>query len=76
MEKQSMLKNWFCSHWIPACRRTQTDPCFSPYPKFKSNKIKYLSIKSDILNQTEEKVGNSLELIVTGNKYLSRIPMA
>jgi hypothetical protein len=42
----------------------------------KSKRIKDLSIKLNILNFIEEKVGNTLELIGTGNKFLNRTPTA
>jgi hypothetical protein len=38
--------------------------------------IKDLNIKPDTLNLIEEEVGNSLELIVTGDSFLNRTPMA
>jgi hypothetical protein len=38
--------------------------------------IKYLNIKPDTLNLIEDKVGNSLEHISTGDNFLNRIPMA
>jgi hypothetical protein len=44
--------------------------------KLKSKWIKDLHIKQDILNQTEQKVGKSLELIGTGRNFLNRIPMS
>jgi hypothetical protein len=41
------------------------DPYLSPYTKLKSKWLKDLNIKPDTLNLIEEKVGKSLELIVT-----------
>jgi hypothetical protein len=38
--------------------------------------IKELHIKPDILNLIEEKVGNSLEDMGTGRKFLNRTSMA
>jgi hypothetical protein len=52
------------------------DPYLSPCTKLKSKWIKDLNIKPDTLNQIEEKVGKSLELIGTGGNFLNRIPMA
>jgi hypothetical protein len=40
------------------------------------NGSKNLNIKLDTLNLIEEKVGNSLEHIGTGDNFLNRIPMA
>ena len=48
----------------------------SPCTKLKSNWIKDLSIKSDILNLIEEKLGKILELIGTGGNFLNRTPIA
>ena len=44
--------------------------------KLNSKWIKDLNIKPDILNLIEEKVGNTLEHIVTGDNFLNRTPMA
>jgi hypothetical protein len=51
------------------------DPYLSPSTKLKSNWIKDLNIKPDTLNLIEEKVGKSLEFIVTGEIFLNRTPM-
>ena len=45
------------------------DPYLSPYTKLKSKWLKDLNIKPDTLNLIEEKVGKSLELIVTVGKF-------
>jgi hypothetical protein len=52
------------------------DPYLSPCTKLKSKWIKDLNVKPGMLNLIEEKVGNSLELIGTGNNFLNRAPMA
>jgi hypothetical protein len=44
--------------------------------KLKSTWIKDFTIKPDILNLIEEKMGKSLELIGTGGNFLNRTPMA
>ena len=49
------------------------DLYLSPCTKLKS---KWLNIKSDTLNLTEEKVEKSFELIATGGNYLNRTSMA
>ena len=46
----------------------QIDPYFSHGTKLYSKWMKDLDIRPDTLNLTEEKVGNSLEFIVTGKK--------
>jgi hypothetical protein len=48
------------------------DPYLSPCTKLKSKWIKELNIIPDTLNLIEEKVGKSLELIVTGGNFLNR----
>jgi hypothetical protein len=53
----------------------QIDPFLSPYTKFKSKWIKDLHIKPDTLNLIEEKVGESLKHMGTGEIFLNRTPM-
>ena len=48
------------------------DPYLSPCTKLKSKWIKILNIKPNTLNLIEEKVGKSLELIVTGGNFLKQ----
>lgn len=52
---------------MPACRRMQIDTYASLWTILKSRWIKDLNVKQDTLNLTEEKVGNSFELIGTVN---------
>ena len=52
------------------------NPFLSPCTKLKSKWIKDLTIKTDILNPIEEKVGKSLELYGTEGNFLNRTPMA
>ena len=52
------------------------DPYLSPCTKLKSKWIKDLNIKPATLNLIEEKVGNTLECIGTGNHFLNRTPVA
>jgi hypothetical protein len=52
------------------------DPFLSPSTKVKSKWIKELHIKPETLKLIEEKVGKSLEDMVTGEKFLNRISMA
>jgi hypothetical protein len=76
-EKESIFKKkWYCSNWMSACRRVQTNPYLSPCKKLKSKWIKDLKIKPDTLILIVEKVGKSLECIGTGDNFLSRIPTA
>jgi hypothetical protein len=64
------------SFWQSACRRIQIDPFLSPCTKLKSKWIKELHIKPETLKRIEEKVGESLEDMGTGEKFLIRTPMA
>ena len=57
-----------------ACRRMQINPYLSPCIKLKSNWIKDLNIKQDILNLVGEKMRNNFEHICIGGNYLNRTP--
>jgi hypothetical protein len=52
------------------------DPYLSPCTKVKSKWIKELHIKPETLKLIEEKVGESLEDMGTGENFLNRTPMA
>ena len=52
------------------------DPYLSPCTKLKTKWIKDLNIKPATLNLTEEKVGNTLERIGTGDHFLNITPAA
>jgi hypothetical protein len=52
------------------------DTFLSPCTKLKSKWIKELHIKPETLKLIEEKVGESLEDMGTGEKFLKRTPMA
>ena len=52
------------------------DPFLSPCTKAKSKWIKELPIKPETLKLIEEKVGESLEDMGTGENYLNRTAMA
>jgi hypothetical protein len=54
----------------------QIDPFLSPCTKLKSKWIKDLHIKPNVLDLIEEKVGESLEYLDTGENFLNRTPMA
>jgi hypothetical protein len=61
---------------MSAYRRVQIDPYLSLCRKLKSKWIKDLSRKLHTLNLMEEKVGNSLECIGTGDNFLNRTQTA
>ena len=50
----------------------QIDPYLTPYTKVKSIWIENFSINPETLNLMEEKMGNSLECIGTGDNYLKK----
>ena len=54
----------------------QLNPFISPCTKFKSQWIKELHIKPDILKLIEKKLGKSLEHMSTGENFLNRTPIA
>jgi hypothetical protein len=69
---ESIFNKLYWSNWLAVCRRMKIDPYLSPCTKLKSKWIKELNIIPDTLNLIEEKVGKSLELIVTGGNFLNR----
>jgi hypothetical protein len=75
-KKESIFIKWCWSNWLSVCRKMKIDPYLSPCTNLKSKWVKDLNIKPDTLNQIEEKVGKSLELIGTGKIFLNRTPMA
>jgi len=75
-KKDSIFSKWCWINWRSPCRRMQINPCLSPCTKLKSKWIKNLHIKPDTLKLIEEKVGNNLEHMGTGEIFLNRIPMA
>ena len=75
--KKDSIFNKCCWHnWRLSCRRIRIDPFLSPCTKVKSKWIKELHIKSETLKLIEEKVGNILEDMGTGEQFLNRTPMA
>ena len=54
----------------------QIDPYLSLCTKLKSKWIKDLNVKPDTLNLIEQKMGNGLELLSTGDNFLNRTPVA
>jgi hypothetical protein len=72
-QKRDSIFNKCCwLNWWSACRRMQIDPFLSTSTKLKSKWIKDLHTKPDILKLTEQKVGNSLEHMGTGEIILNR----
>ena len=63
-------------NWQSVYRKMKISPYLSPCTKLNFKWIKDLNLKSDTLNEIEEKVGKILELIGTGVCFLNRAPMA
>jgi hypothetical protein len=75
-KKDSIFNKWCWHNWQLSCRRMQIDPFFSPCTKVKSKWIEELHIKAETLKVTEEKLGESLDDMGTGEKFLNRTSMA
>ncbi|MGE9574747.1 hypothetical protein ACQP3C_27275, partial [Escherichia coli] len=69
--KENIFNKWCWHNWMQTCRRLQIDPSLSPCTKLKSKWIKDLNINPGKLNLLEDKVGNTLELISTGDRFLN-----
>lgn len=57
------------------CTRKQINPNVPPCTQFKFKWLKGLDINPGTLNLIEEKIGNSLEHISTGDDFLNRTPI-
>jgi hypothetical protein len=75
-KKDSIFNKWCWHNWELLCRRMQIDPFLSPCTKLKSKWIKELHIKPETLKFIEDKVGESLEDMGTGENFLNRTAMA
>jgi hypothetical protein len=75
-KKDSIFNKWCWHNWRLSCRRMRIDPFLSTCTKLKSKWIKELQIKPETLKLIEEKVGESLEDMGTGEKILNRTAMA
>ena len=61
---------------MSTCRRMKIEPCLSPCTKLKSKWIKDLNINLTTLNMIGEKVGSSLQDMITRDHYLGKTPVA
>jgi hypothetical protein len=75
--KNNIIFNKWCwlNCWL-SCRRMRIDPFLSPCTKLQSKWIKKLHIKPETLKLIEEKVGESLDDMDTGEILLNRTAMA
>lgn len=72
MEKESIFNNIYVLAGFLHVEE-EIELYLSSCAKLKSQLMKGLNIKPNILNFIEEKVGNSLECISTGENFLNRI---
>jgi len=75
-KNKTIFNKWCWSYWISPCRGLQIDPYLSPSKTLKYEWIKDLNIKPDTLNLIEQKIGNIIELIGTGDNFMKRTPIA
>jgi hypothetical protein len=75
-KKDSIFNKWCWPNWWLSCRRMRIHPFLSLCNKVKSKWIKELHRKPETLKLIEEKVGESLEDIGTGEIFMNRIAMA
>ena len=68
-KRDSIFNKWCCYNWLSTSIRIQINPFLFPCTKFKSKSYKTLNLK-------EEKVGESLKHMGTGENFLNRTPMA
>jgi hypothetical protein len=61
--KESLLPKCCWENWISTCKRLKLDPCLSSCTKLTWKFIKYFNIRSEILKQLNEGVGNILEQV-------------
>jgi hypothetical protein len=76
VEKIQHFYKWCWFNWWSRYRRMQIDPFLSPCTKLKFKWVKDLHIKPDTMNLIEEKVGESLKHMGTGENFLNSTPMA
>jgi hypothetical protein len=76
VEKDSIFNKLYWHNWQLSRKRIGIDPFISACTKLKSKWIKDLHIKPETLNLIEEKVGESIEDMGTGEKFLNRTAMA
>jgi hypothetical protein len=75
-KNESIFNKWCWFNWMSACRRIQICSYLLSCTKLKSRWIKNLNIQMNTLNLIEENVGNCLEPMATGCKFLTRIRIA
>jgi hypothetical protein len=61
---------------VSICRRLKLDPGLSPCTKINSKWIKDLDVRSETVKFIQEKLGDALDYIGTGNNFMNRTPIA
>jgi hypothetical protein len=74
--KDSLFNKCCWEKWLSACKKLKQDPCLSPCTSINSKWIKNLNIRPETLKLAQERAGNTLEVIGTGEDFLSRTPAA
>jgi hypothetical protein len=70
--KDSLLNKCCWENWLSAHRKLKLDSCLSPCTSINSKWIKNLNIRPETLKLIQERPGNILEAIGTGNDFLSK----
>jgi hypothetical protein len=73
---ENIINKFCCTIWMSTCRRIKIGPYLSPCTKLMYNWIKDLNKNSVTLNLREEKMGNTVELIGIGDKFMNKTPMS
>jgi hypothetical protein len=74
--KDSLFNKCFWENWISACRKQKLDPHLSPCTNTNSKWIRDLKVRSQALKLVQDRAGNTLETIGTGNDFLNKTQMA
>jgi hypothetical protein len=75
-EKDSLFNKCCWEKWLSACRKLKLDPCLSPCTSIKSKWIKDLNIRPETLKLVQERAGNTLEAISTGEDFFNKTAAA
>jgi hypothetical protein len=73
--KKSLFNKCCRENWISACRKLKLHPCLYPCTNINLKWIKELNLKPGTLKLVQERAGNTLEQIGTGDDFLSRTQM-